>query len=218
MSLHSKGKIVFYGILGANTAVFAAWYQSNNDRELRRFMYKHFTMSNDAVIRQRRYYTMISSTFSHKSFDHFLFNMIGLYTFGKPLVLQHLGPMRFLTLYGLGGVISSACQLMLHNKIPYNWPSYHDYSWYSRSLGASGAINAIVAYYILLSPSSTIFIYFIPVPALLAGLGLISLDAYGLYYGGTGIGHGAHLGGALVGAVYFLVTRRLPPITTTFRR
>jgi membrane associated rhomboid family serine protease len=161
---------------------------------------------------------MLTIAFSHQRFNHFLFNMIGLYSFGKHLVF-HLGPMRFLALYGIGGIASSACQLMLYDKIPYTWPSYRDYSDRSRrSLGASGAINAITAYSILCSPTSPISIEFLPkpIPAAFAGLVIIFIDAYGLYYGGTDIGHGAHLGGALVGAVYFLVTRRIPP--SSFRR
>ena len=214
MALNSKEKIVVYGLLGANAAVFAAW--QDNDRKRQQFMYTHFTMSCDSVRRMRRYHTMLTSTFSHQSFNHFLFNMIALYSFGEPLLVR-LGPLRFLTLYGIGGIASSACQLMIYDKIPYNWPSNRDYSWYSRSLGASGANNAIIAYSILFSPTSTMFIYFVPVPAALAGLGIISIDFYGLYYGGTGIGHGAHLGGALFGTAFFLLSRRFPP-PSTFRR
>ena len=47
----------------------------------------------------------------------------------------------------------------------------------------------------------------VPVPAIFAGLSFILQDLFGLYTGNTGIGNAAHLGGAAVGAAYFLMKK-----------
>lgn len=132
--------------------------------------------------------------------------MYSFYSFGQVLIL-YLGPLNFLTLYGFGGLVSSGCLLLVDKKFPHSWPSKRYCSRYNHYFGASGAINAMITYFTLLLPTSTMLLFFvIPIPAPLAWLAILSYDAYGLYYGGTGIGHGGHLGGAVFGAAYFFVT------------
>jgi hypothetical protein len=85
------------------------------------------------------------------------------------------------------------------------------------ALGASGAISALLIVFALYFPHQKILLFFaIPIPALFAALAFIGLDVWGLvaqgHGGGLPIGHGAHLGGALAGAVmYFAYLRSAHP-------
>lgn len=205
-----------YGIIGANLAVFLAWMQADKTRDfgMLSFLNQNFTLTANGVLNHGRFHTLITSTFSHKDFYHFLFNMLALYSFGANTI-HTLGLPRFMVLYFGGGIISSACQMLWPKLIPADWPARRNFNPYMPSLGASGAVNAVVAWNILTFPASKIYFYgILPIPAALFGLAYIASDAYNLYQGDSRIGNAAHLGGAAFGAAMFLVTRR----PSSFRR
>ncbi len=78
-----------------------------------------------------------------------------------------------------------------------------------RSIGASGAVNAVVMASIALFPRMQVYLFMIlPVPAAIAGVLFVGVDVYGAYTGGSGIANAGHLGGAAVGLVAGLVFRR----------
>ena len=84
------------------------------------------------------------------------------------------------------------------------------------ALGASGAIAGLVLVFSLIFPREKILLMgIIPVPALFGALAFVGLDLWGLtaqaHGGGLPIGHGAHLGGALTGMLYyvFFLRRRI---------
>eukprot|EP00823_Brevimastigomonas_motovehiculus_P000145 TRINITY_DN10252_c0_g1_i1.p1 TRINITY_DN10252_c0_g1~~TRINITY_DN10252_c0_g1_i1.p1 ORF type:complete len:402 (-),score=55.66 TRINITY_DN10252_c0_g1_i1:222-1427(-) len=84
----------------------------------------------------------------------------------------------------------------LHTRNPYDSPA----------LGASGAAMGIFSVAIALAPRATIFVYFVPVPAAFAWVTLVGYDAYHAFVDHSGadrIAHGAHLGGALFGMLYY---------------
>ena len=84
------------------------------------------------------------------------------------------------------------------------------------SLGASGAINAIVAWYIAVAPRSMIYLYgVLPIPAALFGVAYLGFDAYSLYSGDSGMGNAAHLGGAAFGGLWYILSRGR---ASTFRK
>lgn len=198
---------LLWGIVGTNVLVFCTWKMAEGNRGLYRFMMQHFTCSGVGVFRLHNYHTVITSTFSHKDVVHLLFNMVTFFTFGRELVYA-LGSARFLALYLGGGVISSICQTLWPRIVPRSWPAWRDASPYTVSLGASGAINAVVAWSILAYPRNMLFLYgVLPVPAALLGLGFIGVDAYNLYYGGSGMGNAAHLSGAIFGGIMFALSR-----------
>ncbi|EGZ08335.1 hypothetical protein PHYSODRAFT_434799, partial [Phytophthora sojae] len=87
------------------------------------------------------YYTLLTAMFSQMSLGHLGANMLGLYFFGRQIA-EVLGPRRFLYLYLVGGVLSSAAAVLEQQKsgrLTFN-------------LGASGAVNAITAMSVLLFP------------------------------------------------------------------
>ena len=77
-------------------------------------------------------------------------------------------------------------------------------------VGASGAVNSVIAYSILCNPTATYLLFFIlPVPAWALGSFLLLRDLRGSREIGSSTGHAAHLMGAAFGALTFAATRGL---------
>jgi membrane associated rhomboid family serine protease len=135
--------------------------------------------------------------FAHGGFMHILFNMFGLWMFGR--ILENVwGPKRFLFFYLACGVGAAACHLLIQYFTGSPWPA----------LGASGAVMGIFAAFAYLFPNTELYIMFIPVPvkAKWVVIGYIVLDlmgAFGVYT--DNIAHFAHLGGALTGFIMVLI-------------
>lgn len=131
-------------------------------------------------------YQIVTSIFNHADFRHLLFNMLGLVFLGV-YVEQTLGPKRFLTLYLLAGLASTLPAFLLTNYA---------------ALGASGAVLGVVMAFAAMFPNMKLMLLFPPIPvkAKYIALALIAYDVF-FGFGGaqTGIGHFAHLAGAVVG-------------------
>lgn len=166
-----------------------------------------------------RPYQIATHMFAHSPsmFFHILFNMFGLWMFGK--ILENVwGPGRFLFFYLACGVGAA----FLHMGVNYfAWESMEAAyaagdtiraseiaSGLGPALGASGAVMGIFAAFAFLFPNTELFIMFIPFPikAKWAVLGLVALDLFGgVSSAGTGIAHFAHLGGAVTGFILVLI-------------
>jgi len=81
--------------------------------------------------------TLLTSIFSHRDIQHFLFNMISLYSVGTS-VQSIVGTRKLWAIYIAGGVISSFGSEVLQVCLGEQWHSY--------SLGASGAIKALFGF------------------------------------------------------------------------
>lgn len=68
---------VVWTLIGLNTAVFAAWQIADytRNRDLLTKLHMHAVLS-QGNLDAGRYYTFITSAFSHKSTTHFVFNMV----------------------------------------------------------------------------------------------------------------------------------------------
>ncbi len=142
-------------------------------------------------------YQVLTHMFAHGGWGHLLFNMFGLWMFGK--ILENMwGGKRFLFFYIMCGLGAAFC----HLAIQYFTGSY------SFAVGASGAIMGVFAAFAYLFPNTELFIMFIPFPvkAKWAILGMVALDLFGGMgtFGSSGIAHFAHLGGALTGFIIVL--------------
>jgi membrane associated rhomboid family serine protease len=193
-------------IILINVLVFVAWTRAamhgNTD-----WMEDNFLVSWDSLM-AGRYWTLLTSVFSHNMLLHILINMLVLNSFGS-LLEQVMGARRFLIFYLVAGVVSSLAHSMVSALI-LGAPDLP-------ALGASGAIAGLVLVFSLMFPSQKILLFgIIPLPALWGALLFIGLDVWGLVAqaegGGLPIGHGAHLGGAFTGIIYyiFFLRRRLP--------
>jgi membrane associated rhomboid family serine protease len=194
-------KAVLPGIILLNGAVYAGWQMDPY------YMLKHFTVSHDAIMRYGRFYTLFTSTISHKDGWHLFGNMFTLFFFGREAIAL-LGVRKFLTLYLTGGILSSLTHVLQPYIIPHSWPGAYSHNKRAPALGASGAVNGLIAYSILMFPTRMIYLYMvIPVPAALLGVLFIGKDMLGLYSGGGSVGNAGHLAGAAWGAVYFMALK-----------
>ncbi len=191
-------------IIAINTLVFIAWnFYSLSDPY---FMINNFLVSWNGLT-QGRYWTLITSVFSHNLFIHFFINMFVLNSFGNFLE-SVLGIRSFLSFYLIAGFVSSLSHCLVSNFI-LDSPDIP-------ALGASGAVAGLVLLFSLMFPKQKLLIFgIIPVPALFGAAAFIALDLWGLLAqargGGLPIGHGAHLGGALTGIIYYFAFIRKKP-------
>ena len=148
------------------------------------------------LLPRREYATLVSSAFLHADLTHLLFNGFTFWAFAFNLE-REIGTERFLALYAIGLLASDAG----------TWFKHRDEAEY-RTLGASGAILAVLFASILHFPSGSIFILPIPVP-IPAPLFAVLYLAYSYWAAQRGRGrvnHDAHLFGALAGIAFVAVT------------
>jgi len=148
-------------------------------------------------LRKKQYDTMILSGFVHADVSHLLFNMFTFYFFAFPLE-RFIGTIPFLVLYFAGLVASHACTYFKHrNNARY------------ASLGASGAISAVLFAYIVHFPLTTLMIIPIPIPipAVLFAVGYVGYSYWASMQSRGRINHDAHLCGALSGLGFVAATK-----------
>jgi len=147
-------------------------------------------------LRRREYATVVTSGFVHADLPHLLFNMVTFYFFAFPLERQ-IGPVRFAALYFLALVVSDFGTYFKHR----NNPQY-------ASLGASGAISAVLFAAVVYFPWMKLFIIPIPlpIPAPLFAVGYVAYSWYSARQARGRINHDAHLGGAMFGLLFVLLT------------
>jgi membrane associated rhomboid family serine protease len=147
-------------------------------------------------LRRKQYDTIVTSGFVHADLPHLIFNMVTFYFFAFALE-EEVGPLRFALLYFLGLLVSDLGTYFKHR----NDPQY-------ASLGASGAISAVLFAAIVYFPWMKLFIIPIPlpIPAPLFAVGYVAYSWYSARQARGRINHDAHLGGALFGLVFVLLT------------
>ncbi len=156
-----------------------------------------------AISGQQQYYRFFTCGFIHANYGHLFFNMYALYMFGEYVESQ------FTDVFGMSGkwlyllmYLSSLffCLLPTYNK------NKENYNY--RSLGASGAVSAVVFAFIFLEPLRKIGIIFIPVmiPGFIFGFLYLIISSIMDKRGSGSINHSAHIWGALYGISFLIVT------------
>jgi membrane associated rhomboid family serine protease len=147
-----------------------------------------------AVTRRHEYHRFLGYGVVHADFVHLLFNMFTLYFFGRLMegfYAQYLGAMGFLWFYLSALVVSALPSYLKHRHDP-------DYA----TLGASGAVSAVLFAFILLRPWETIYVYFIPVPAIIFAALYTGYSVYMNHRKADRVNHSAHLAGAAYGVLF----------------
>ncbi len=164
---------------------------------------KHKMLFNPAkVYYHNEWYRLFSHAFIHADLLHLGINMFVLYFFGQYVETifalkfgLELGMLYFFFLY-VGGILFASIPALKKNK---DNPLYN-------SLGASGAVSAVLFSSIVLDPTNTIYIYAaIPMPAIVFGVLYVIYEMYMNNKGRTNIAHDAHLLGALFGVLFTII-------------
>ena len=158
-------------------------------------LYDKFILHPYEVAQGKRVYTLLTSGLIHRDWQHLLFNMMSYYFFAFKLETV-IGHWQFGLLYIVSLILSDMPTVIKHKA---------DY-WY-RSLGASGAISAVVFSYILFFPFSKMGIIFIPIPipAILFGALYLFYCAYASRQAIGNINHDAHFYGAICGIIVTII-------------
>ncbi|MGN6418805.1 MAG: rhomboid family intramembrane serine protease [Pseudobacter sp.] len=155
-----------------------------------------------AVTYDKQWYRFFSCGLIHADWMHLIFNMWALYLFGTALeqafisVFAQMGKIFYLLLY-----ISS----LFFCLIPTYARHKNDSSY--RSLGASGAVSAVIFACILYLPLMKLRFFFIPIDirGFIFGAAYLIISSYLDKRGGDRVNHSAHIWGALYGIVFFIV-------------
>ena len=153
------------------------------------------------MLNQKEIWLLFTHAFIHADFLHLFFNMYVLYMFGPYLEIYFnnhaaLGEFTFLIFYVSAAMFATIPSLYKHG----NNPNY-------LSLGASGAISAIVFSYIVLNPLKELGIVLLPgiwIPGFIFGILYILAENYMAKKKYTNIAHDAHICGSIFGILFIM--------------
>ena len=180
-------------ILIAINAIFSIIGFSNAEFKRKTIGWPYYTK------RENQYFRFLTSGFLHADWMHLFFNMFTLYFFGSNIEI-------IFDVYGLGGNIAYLALYFL-GLLASDLPSYlkHKDDYNYRSLGASGAVSAVVFAAIVFNPWGSIYLY---------GAFKLSAAAYAILYvvycvymgkrSGDNVNHDAHLWGSVFGLIFTL--------------
>ncbi len=159
-----------------------------------------------AITQKKQYYRFITSGFIHADLGHLFFNMYAFYLFGNITeeiflaIFGNYGRLLYIVMYVLA-LIASLLPCFLKNRNNSNY----------RTLGASGAISAVVFSFIMFDPMQGIGLIFIPVyiPGFLFGIIYLVVSFMLDKKGGGRVNHSAHIWGALFGIIFIIVASEL---------
>lgn len=183
-------------IILVGTIIISLWADKNLELKERMLFVPY------RVKHQQEYDRLLTHGFIHADIPHLAFNMMTLYFMGEYLysawmeLYGNAGVVYFCALYFLGMVAATLFPMIKHQDLP----GY-------RSLGASGAVSAVLFAVILWNPTLSLSLMFIPIPipAYLFGPLYLFFEYYSMKKGNTGIAHDAHIGGAIFGILFVLM-------------
>lgn len=224
------GVIVAMGITAVNGYIFYNWQLANSgahrgDTRLMKVMTDNFTCSK-RNLEEGRYWTLLTSGFSHIEVWHLLANTLGIVSF-VPAVAISVGITRTVLIY-LSSIGAGSIASLYHagywderstNRTPFSLMSRFSASPAAKldtpGLGASAGVFGIFTLSVILAPKAGVSIFFIPLPAWFAWGLLTGIDSYCAIsqdgrrkmteLTGVQMGHEAHLGGSAAALLLSLV-------------
>ena len=154
------------------------------------------------VNKRGQWYRFISCGLIHADYGHLIFNMLSLYLFGR-FVEEN-----FVQIFGTAGkwyYLLMYVSALVISLMPTYFKHINDY--YYRSLGASGAVSAVIFAGLMIAPETEVYIFFIPIPIpgfIFAPLYLL-ISALMDRKGGSNINHSAHIWGAIYGLLFIII-------------
>ncbi|KAJ9620874.1 hypothetical protein H2203_007460 [Taxawa tesnikishii (nom. ined.)] len=190
----------FYLILGVNSLVFGAWqyaYATRNSRLLYRL--RDNTIISASAWDSGRYWTVLTSAFTHQQLGHFVFNMFAMNTFCSMLGwvpgLTGVGVLGIAVGAGVAGsygfVVRQKAKVAQQGGPPRLNSQYH-----GGALGASGAVMGLAAVATCFFPTAPMQLMFIPIniPLWAITVGYAAIDGYYLDSQDSRTAHAGHLG------------------------
>jgi membrane associated rhomboid family serine protease len=159
-------------------------------------IYAKFILNPYEASRGHRVYTIITSGLIHADWNHLFFNMLSYYFFAFQLEAV-LGHWQFGVLYMVSLILSDLPSIQKHKED----------SWYN-TLGASGAISAVIFSAILFNPHGEMGLIFIPgirIPAWIFGILYLVYCHFAAKHARDNINHDAHMFGALSGILITII-------------
>lgn len=148
----------------------------------------------------KEYIRFVSSGFIHADFQHLFFNMFSFYFFGSSTewMFDRIFPtapnLIYLVFY-LTALVVSEIPGFIKNKNNYHYAS----------LGASGAVSAVIYANIFFDPFGMMSFYFIPMPKFVFGIFYVMLSVYLDRQRMDNVNHSAHLWGAIYGFCFPMI-------------
>jgi membrane associated rhomboid family serine protease len=154
-----------------------------------------------SITNKNQWYRFITCGFIHADIVHLAFNMLSFYMFGEAVennfnyIFKQNGNVIFLILY-FSSLVVCLIPTYLKNK----------HNTYYRSLGASGAVSAIVFVGIFLFPTAKIGIFILPpiIPGFIFAPIYLYISWHLAKKGEDNINHSAHIWGAFYGLIFFI--------------
>lgn len=159
-----------------------------------------------AVAQRKQFYRFFTCGLIHADYGHLIFNMLALYLFGKSVEAA------FVTLFETGGryiYLFMYVSALLISLLPTYFKHKNSYQY--RSLGASGAVSAVIFAGLMLAPETEVYIFFIPIPIpgfIFAPLYLL-ISAFLDKKGSGNINHSAHIWGSIYGLLFVIVAAKI---------
>jgi len=167
----------------------------------RRDLLNRLSFNSYAVFKRGEWYRILTHGFVHADTMHLLVNMFTLWSFGTYMeslfMSMGFGRWGFIGLY-FGGMIFASL---------YDLFKYRDNIYY-QSIGASGAVSAILFSSIIFAPWGKILLFaIIPVPGIIFGVLYLVYCQYMAKQSSDNINHNAHFYGALYGLLFPILLR-----------
>ena len=153
-----------------------------------------------AIDRHRQYERLLTYGFIHADIGHLAFNMITLFFFGGLIEMKMQQVTGSFLTYPLFYLVALAVSILPSYLKNQKNPNY-------LSLGASGAVSAVLFAFILVQPWARIIVFVIPMPAIVFAVLYVAYSIWMDRRGGDRINHGAHLAGAAYGVLFMLIMR-----------
>jgi membrane associated rhomboid family serine protease len=157
-------------------------------------LFSKLSLSPYRVKHNKEIYRIWSHTLVHADMGHLFFNLFALFSFGR--AVEHYMPTALFALLYLGAAAFATLPAL----------KKHGDNIYYTSVGASGAVSAVMMLYMFMFPTSKLLFFFIlPLPGWAAIILFFGLEYYMNKKMNTAIAHDAHLAGAAFGIAFLLV-------------
>jgi membrane associated rhomboid family serine protease len=157
------------------------------------------------VYHRRQWYRLLTHGFLHANWTHLIVNMLVLYFFGRHVenyMAQIIGPgiqqwhyLVYLLFYLAAILVATLTSLFRHKDDP----------WYN-AVGASGAVSAMLFFFIFFNPWELLYFYgILPVPGIIMGVIYLIYSHYMSRRESDNVNHDAHISGAVFGFIFPLL-------------